>query len=93
MEDVIPEEEKSRRLAALMDHQRKIQIARNDALIGKSFELLVDGHNPQKNLWGGRTSCNRLLNFTSPLDTLLGKYISARVTRSGPNNLIGEHAV
>jgi tRNA-2-methylthio-N6-dimethylallyladenosine synthase len=93
MEDAIPEEEKSRRLAALMDHQRKIQIARNDALIGKTFELLVDGHNPQKQIYGGRTSCNRLLNFTSPLDTLLGKYISVRVTRAGPNSLFGERAV
>ncbi len=93
MEDAIPEEEKSRRLAVLMEHQRRIQIARNEALIGQSFELLADGHNPQKKLWGGRTSCNRLLNFTSPLDTLLGKYVFARVTRVGPNNLFGEHLV
>jgi len=33
------------------------------------------------------------LNFTSPLDTLLGKYVSVRVTRAGPNGLFGEHAV
>jgi tRNA-2-methylthio-N6-dimethylallyladenosine synthase len=93
MDDAIPEEEKSRRLAALMDHQRQIQIARNDALIGSTFEIHVDGHNPQKKIWGGRTSCNRLLNFTSPLDTLLGKYVPVRVTRAGPNSLYGEHAV
>jgi tRNA-2-methylthio-N6-dimethylallyladenosine synthase len=93
MDDAISEEEKSRRLAQLMEHQRKIQIARNESLVGETFEVLADGHNPQKKLWGGRTSCNRLLNFTSPLDTLLGKYISVRVTRAGPNNLFGEHAV
>ncbi len=93
MDDAIPEDEKSRRLAALMDHQRQIQIARNDALIGQSFEVHVDGHNPQKKIWGGRTSCNRLLNFTSPLDTLLGTYVSVRVTRAGANSLFGEHAV
>jgi tRNA-2-methylthio-N6-dimethylallyladenosine synthase len=93
MEDAIPEDEKSRRLAALMEHQRRIQIARNESIIGQSFEVLADGHHSQKGLWGGRTSCNRLLNFTSPLDTLLGKYISVRVTRAGPNNLIGEHVV
>ena len=93
MDDAIPEDEKSRRLAALMDHQRQIQIARNDALVGANFEVHVDGHNPQKQVWGGRTTCNRLLNFTSPLDTLLGKYVSVRVTRAGPNGLFGEHAV
>ena len=54
MEDAIPEDEKSRRLAVLMEHQRRIQIARNEALIGQSFEILADGHNPQKKLWGGR---------------------------------------
>jgi tRNA-2-methylthio-N6-dimethylallyladenosine synthase len=93
MDDAIPEDEKSRRLAALMEHQRQIQMARNEALVGSSFEVHVDGHNPQKKVWGGRTSCNRLLNFTSPLDTLLGKYVSVRVTRAGPNGLFGEHAV
>jgi tRNA-2-methylthio-N6-dimethylallyladenosine synthase len=93
MDDAIPEEEKARRLAALLEQQRQIQVARNDALLGSTFEVHVDGHNPQKKVWGGRTSCNRLLNFTSPLDTLLGKYVSVRVTRSGPNSLFGEHAV
>jgi tRNA-2-methylthio-N6-dimethylallyladenosine synthase len=91
LEDAIPEDEKSRRLAILMERQRNIQIARNEALVGQVFEVHTDGHNPQKNIFGGRTTCNRLLNFTSPLDTLLGKYLKVRVTRAAPNNLFGEH--
>src|SRR6266852_5461703 len=43
MPDAIPEEEKGRRLARVMDHQREIQRARNEALVGKTFEVLVDG--------------------------------------------------
>jgi tRNA-2-methylthio-N6-dimethylallyladenosine synthase len=93
MADAIPEQEKSRRLAALIERQRQIQIARNESLVGHTFEIMVDGHHPAKNNWGGRTTCNRLLNFTSPLDNLLGRYIQVRVTRAGPNNLVGEHVV
>ncbi len=43
MPDAIPEEEKGRRLAVLQDRQREIQIARNEALVGETFEVLVDG--------------------------------------------------
>ena len=43
MPDAIPEEEKGRRLALVMDRQREIQRARNEALVGETFEVLVDG--------------------------------------------------
>ena len=43
MPDAIPEEEKGRRLARVMDRQREIQRARNEALVGETFEVLVDG--------------------------------------------------
>src|SRR5881396_1162101 len=43
LNDVIPEEEKSRRLAVLQDKQREIQSARNKRLTGEKFEVLVSG--------------------------------------------------
>jgi len=43
MADAIPEEEKGRRLAILMDRQREIQRVRNEKLVGEMFEVLVDG--------------------------------------------------
>ncbi len=84
MPDAIPEAEKSRRLAVLQEHQRQIQIARNEKLIGETFEVLVDAHHAARNQWGGRTSCNRVVNFTSPRENLLGEYVQVKVTRSGP---------
>src|SRR5579863_4783883 len=42
MPDAIPEEEKGRRLALVMDRQREIQRARNNAHVGKTLEVLVD---------------------------------------------------
>jgi tRNA-2-methylthio-N6-dimethylallyladenosine synthase len=93
MADAIPEEEKSRRLAVLMDHQRQIQSASNEKLAGETFEVLADAHHSARNQWGGRTSCNRVVNFSSPRENLLGEYLQVKVTRSGPNSLVGEHLV
>ena len=54
----------------------------------------MEGRNQALGQWIGRTSDNRTLNFTHP-DTerrtdLIGKYLPVRVTRSGPNSLVGE---
>jgi tRNA-2-methylthio-N6-dimethylallyladenosine synthase len=88
--DAIPEEEKGRRLAILQEHQRRIQIANNELLVGKEFEVLVDAHHAARDQWAGRTTSNRIVNFTSPHDSLLGEYVQARITRGGPNSLVGE---
>ncbi|MFZ0878382.1 MAG: tRNA (N6-isopentenyl adenosine(37)-C2)-methylthiotransferase MiaB [Candidatus Acidiferrales bacterium] len=93
MSDAIPEEEKGRRLAIVQDRQRQIQIARNETLVGEVFEVLVDGRHASRNQWGGRSTANRLINFTSPRENLLGEYLQVKVTRSGPNSLVGEHLV
>jgi tRNA-2-methylthio-N6-dimethylallyladenosine synthase len=93
MEDRIPEEEKQRRLLTLQEKQRAIQIRRNAELIGSIQEVMVEGRNQALGQWIGRTSDNRTLNFSHP-DTngnsLVGAYLPVRVTRSGPNSLVGE---
>jgi tRNA-2-methylthio-N6-dimethylallyladenosine synthase len=93
MPDAIPEEEKSRRLAILLERQRQIQIARNEKLIGQQFEVLVDGESRREGQWAGRTSSNRVINFASPRSGLLGQYLHVNVLRAGPNSLVGEHAI
>jgi len=93
MPDAIPEEEKGRRLSILQDRQRQIQIARNEKLVGETYEVLVDARHTARNQWSGRTSSNRVVNFTSPRENLLGEYLQVKVTRSGPNSLVGEHLV
>ena len=92
MENVVPEDEKQRRLIALQEKQRAIQIRRNAELIGGIQEVLVEGRHQGLGQWIGRTSCNRTLNFTHPetADSLIGRYLPVRVTRSGPNSLVGE---
>jgi len=94
MEDRIPDDEKQRRLLVLQEKQRAIQIRNNAELIGGIQEVLVEGRHQALGQWIGRTSCNRTLNFThhDPTGTqdLNGRYLPVRVTRSGPNSLVGE---
>lgn len=93
----IPEEEKGRRLRELQERQRRIQMRRNAELIGRREEALVEGRKQKFSQWVGRTSQNRVLNFTDPSALaggrdLLGTYCQVEVTASGPNSLVGELA-
>jgi tRNA-2-methylthio-N6-dimethylallyladenosine synthase len=97
--DQIPEEEKSRRLIVLQERQRTIQLRLNSKLIGSEQEALVEGFNSSTGQWIGRTSQNRVLNFTAPpredgtvpeRKQVLGRYVPVRVLRAGPNSLAGE---
>jgi tRNA-2-methylthio-N6-dimethylallyladenosine synthase len=87
--DQIPDQEKTRRLMALQARQREIQLRRNQALVGEEVEVLVEARNPKKQQWTGRTTTNRVVNFESAEETL-GGYVRVRVTRAGPNSLVGE---
>ena len=100
--DQVPEEEKGRRLTILQERQRAIQLRRNSGLIGSELEVLIEGFNSATGQWIGRTSQNRVLNFTAapraagaepPKGEVIGRYVPVRVQRAGPNSLAGECAV
>lgn len=102
LQDQIPEEEKSRRLTILQERQRAIQMRRNTRMVGGRQEVLVEGSNSSTGQWIGRTSQNRILNFTTaprpdgasiPRERMIGTYLPVRVTRAGPNSLVGECAI
>jgi tRNA-2-methylthio-N6-dimethylallyladenosine synthase len=95
LDDAIPDQEKSRRLEALMTRQKEIQIARYKKYIGTVSEVMVEGRNEARNQWIGRTSQNKTLNFTAP-DVAApkpGTYVPVRATVSFPNSLLGELVV
>jgi tRNA-2-methylthio-N6-dimethylallyladenosine synthase len=95
LEDAIPEEEKSRRLEALMTKQKEIQSARYKRYIGTIAEVMVEGRNEARGQWIGRTSQNKTLNFTASETTTprIGSYVQVKATASFPNSLLGELVV
>jgi tRNA-2-methylthio-N6-dimethylallyladenosine synthase len=92
MHDAILDEEKSRRLAVLLEKQRAIQQVRNQKHKGQQLEVMVEGKNEARQQWIGRTSQNKTLNFTAPESVSLeaGSYVPVRVTVAFPNSLLGE---
>jgi tRNA-2-methylthio-N6-dimethylallyladenosine synthase len=91
LDDHMPEEEKSRRLAIVQERQRAIQVRRNAKYVGEISEVMAEGFNKATGQWIGRTSQNKTLNFHhAPGGDLLGKYLPVLVTRAGANSLIGE---
>jgi len=95
LDDHMDELEKGRRLTVLQEHQRQIQIRRNADYVGRVEEVMVEGFNKATGQWIGRTVQNKTLNFLHPSsdgksEDLVGKYMTARVTRAGPNSLAGE---
>jgi tRNA-2-methylthio-N6-dimethylallyladenosine synthase len=95
LDDAIPDEEKARRLAVLMERQRDIQKFRNQKHLGQTVEIMVEGKNEARGQWIGRTSQNKTLNFTASEASVpaLGRYVSVMITGSFPNSLLGQMVV
>jgi tRNA-2-methylthio-N6-dimethylallyladenosine synthase len=95
MIDSISEEEKSRRLGILMEHQRQIQKLSYMRHVGEIAEVMVEAKNTVRNQWVGRTTQNKTLNFvvSAALEPPIGSYAKVRVTASFPNSLVGEMVV
>jgi tRNA-2-methylthio-N6-dimethylallyladenosine synthase len=95
LDDAIPDEEKARRLAVLMECQRDIQKLRNQKHLGQTVEVMVEGKNEARGQWIGRTSQNKTLNFTVSEASVpaLGSYVSVLITTSFPNSLLGQMVI
>jgi tRNA-2-methylthio-N6-dimethylallyladenosine synthase len=86
----VAEEVASERLNRLLGLQAQLQTETNQALVGREFEVLVEGLN-RRGQAKGRTSCNRIVHFPageSPPPA--GSYVCVRIARGLPNSLVAE---
>ena len=92
--DSIPDEEKVRRLAVLNDCQKKISAENNKRHAGTAVEVMVEGRNDIRHQWIGRSTQNKVVNFTAVDSIQLkhGDYVNVKVTVTHPNSLAGELA-
>ena len=102
----IADEAKTARLMQLQRRQQEIQAADNQAAVGQTMEVMVEGYHERLGQWSGRASSNRVVNFSGsgraergaggelavfrPLRP--GEYAWVKVTRAGANSLVGEQA-
>ena len=89
MPDDVPEGEKGRRLAELQEVQKAIQLAANQAAVGRMFDVLVDSASRRlADEVAGRTSGNAVVNLPGP-HSWLGRTVPVEIRRAGPNSLWG----
>jgi tRNA-2-methylthio-N6-dimethylallyladenosine synthase len=95
LEDAIPDAEKARRLAVMMERQRDIQRRHNQRHIGQVVEVMVEGKNDARQQWAARSSQNKVLNFSAPesANPTVGSYVSVTITGSFPNSLLGQMVI
>jgi tRNA-2-methylthio-N6-dimethylallyladenosine synthase len=93
--DVISDEEKTLRLSILNERQKQISLENNKRHLNQTVEAMVEGRNEVRKQWNGRTSQNKVLNFTAPEAATLkvGGYVQVCVTQVFANSLVGELAV
>ncbi len=91
-ESEIPEDVAADRLARLLDLQGALQLETNRGLVGRDFEILVEGED-RSGQSRGRTPCNRIVHVEDGGGVLLpGQYSRVRIVRGLPNSLIGRLA-
>lgn len=90
MADDVPEAEKTRRIVALQQLQREIQLERFQDLVGRVETVLVDGISRRRDAeLSGRTDGHLIVNFPGPAQWI-GRFVPVRVTEAAPNSLRGE---
>jgi tRNA-2-methylthio-N6-dimethylallyladenosine synthase len=88
--DDVPEPEKSRRLGALQQLQKDIQMEFHQAAVGREFDVLVDSTS-RKREWelSGRTTGNTVVNFPVPLSACEAGRENLSMHSSGEPDWIG----
>ncbi|HEX9024211.1 MAG TPA: tRNA (N6-isopentenyl adenosine(37)-C2)-methylthiotransferase MiaB [Geobacteraceae bacterium] len=87
--DDVSREEKQERLDRLQALQRKMTLENNRSFVGSRQEILVEGVSKRGDQLSGRTSGNRIVNFSGD-PSLTGKLVEVTITRAFQNSLLGE---
>ena len=89
-EDDVPEDTKKARLKEIIDIQTGINKELNEAEIGKSYEVLVEGVSKRnENDLRGRNSQNKMIIFPKE-NYKVGDYVMVKIEQSTSATLIGK---
>lgn len=92
--DQIEEEVKQARRDRIMEIQQEISLAKNEALVGKTFEVITEGYLPEDGVYAGRTyrdapGVDGMVFFQSDHDLLSGSMVDVRITGASEYDLTG----
>lgn len=88
--DETPEQEKKHRLATLQSQIVKQATAISESMVGTEQHILVTGKSKKhaEDLQG-RTENNRVVNFRCDDHSMIGKFVTVKITDALPNSLLG----
>ncbi len=91
MTDDVPQAEKERRNQVLLAELEETNKRKNTALVGETFELLVEGPSKRNaERWSGRTDTFKTVVFPKPENIKEGDFIHVKVTSATSMTLYGE---
>ena len=86
----LPEKVKTERMSRLLALQNELLDGKNEAYVGKTLRVLVEGVSKTNEAkMSARTEGNRIVLFDGD-ESLTGKFINVKITRSSPFALMGE---
>ncbi|MGD9929167.1 MAG: tRNA (N6-isopentenyl adenosine(37)-C2)-methylthiotransferase MiaB [Mangrovibacterium sp.] len=90
LKDDVPEEIKIRRLNEIIALQNRLSLESNQADIGKTFEVLVEGPSKKnKKEYFGRSSQNKVVVFPNQ-NFVKGDYVTVKIEKCTQATLIGQ---
>ncbi len=87
--DGVSRQEKQERLARLQSLQRSMTLERNKSFVGTRQKVLVEGVSKRGDQYFGRTSGNRIVNFSADIPCS-GITVEVTITKAFQNSLLGE---
>ncbi|MBO5006874.1 MAG: tRNA (N6-isopentenyl adenosine(37)-C2)-methylthiotransferase MiaB [Clostridia bacterium] len=86
----VPDNIKTERMNRLLALQNELLAEKNEAYVGKTMRVLVEGKSKTNEAkMSARTEGNRIVLFDGD-ESLTGKFINLKITKSAPFALIGE---
>jgi len=90
-EEQVSENVKKDRLHRLFELTDRISLELNEALVGTTVPVLIDGDSRRdQDAWQGRAEDNRVVNFPKAGAAGIGDIVDVRIDRAGPHSLVGE---
>lgn len=96
--DKVPDDVKKKRLEALLRLEKSLSQKKNDAYVGRIEPVLVEGMSKKikedgQREWSGRTSSNKVVNFTMAgdmaVDQVVGRMVKVQIEKPLPHSLWG----
>mgnify|MGYP004508104823 CR=1 FL=1 len=93
----IDEETATRWQSEIMELQQEISQDKNNALIGKTLSVVIEGYSPEEDVYVGRTyrdapNVDGLVFVNCDYELMSGSYVDVVIREAGPYDLIGDIA-